>query len=499
MTDRTYGLVIVGRGYAAVANAVTRYHTGSLPPQTVLVGVDDPWSTYVDHPMGQYPSLLAIPGFDVDLHPSSSTRYHSSALFAQATRDQRDRLIEAGIIEELLGEVDETPELEGDLWKLRIREGAARREIFTRQVDFCTGPGSARSFDPDGRKFGPWGQRVVVTAEMRRELRAPRTDRNFYRTAHEFMEASKAEGDLLVVGEGPLAANVVEHALNPRTGARSVTWVGGSKELSTAFPESERYDDLIANAEHLRSRASTLSARERAHCLLPADPRLTILTGLVTRLDRGTAWVTGPNPGIHPWRIDSSGCRARDSFHVVTADHLVISAGSIDGTDEVGSIANLVWEKKLEPIINEEMFTGISVSGPADSRLRVLGAAARNGYLIEDLAARGQHDEAEGAFRFWHDSLCAQARMRRGSMHTARYAMGITVGAAAIARANRYYRDTDEDRCAQTALLPEPMAASRRSRTAPYTEDELSDSEGDLSSGFRELPKSENRDGTTRS
>jgi hypothetical protein len=61
-----WGLVVLGRGYSALVDCMTRLHAGTLPEQTLLVGQPDPWRRYANHPMGQYPALLAIPGYDRD-------------------------------------------------------------------------------------------------------------------------------------------------------------------------------------------------------------------------------------------------------------------------------------------------------------------------------------------------------------------------------------------------------------------------------------------------
>ena len=59
--------VIVGCGFAAITNhsilQQTGQRLGSLP--VLHIGETDPWAGYYPMPMGQWPSLLTLPGGDI--------------------------------------------------------------------------------------------------------------------------------------------------------------------------------------------------------------------------------------------------------------------------------------------------------------------------------------------------------------------------------------------------------------------------------------------------
>ena len=131
-------------------------------------------------------------------------------------------------------------------------------------------------------------------------------------------------------------------------------------------------------------------------------------------------------------------------------DYLVVSASSENSESEKRAAAHLLRslpktiapDAPLNPIERLGVFSGLEVP---DGSLRVLGAACRNRTLLEK--TRDPDCSEEVNYRNWVSGLSPQVQMPN-------YAMGITVGAAAVANANEFYSSMTPDECAQTAQLP---------------------------------------------
>jgi hypothetical protein len=284
------------------------------------------------------------------------------------------------------------------------------------------------------------------------------------------MSLRHVDGKVLVAGEGPLAANAVEHAL--RCGATSVTWVGRPLEMArTSFPISKRYDSLIRNAEIVRQCALRFEGLVTANRwpdistltspMAPIKDNLTIILGSISgvRITFATVVAQDPFPLLELGAIAQKIHTTREP-HSAMFDVLVVSASSENTDSERRSAAHLLrsipkqisFDSPLIPISKFEMFVGLQVP---DGSLRVLGSASRNQYLTGRLRSVSE----EAVYKQWCASLCGQTLMPLN-------AMGITVGAATIAMATDYYSPEYPDDCVQTALLPPGSLQEKRRRTA---------------------------------
>lgn len=86
--------VIVGCGFSAITNhSILQQTGGRLHELTVLhIGAPDPWADYHAMPMGQWPSLLTLPGYRS--HPANITRSAclASDEFGDTNKSEWDRL-----------------------------------------------------------------------------------------------------------------------------------------------------------------------------------------------------------------------------------------------------------------------------------------------------------------------------------------------------------------------------------------------------------------------
>ena len=230
-------LVVIGQGCSALVNCVTRLRVGNLPKSTLMVGQRDPWRRYADHPMGQYPALLALPGYDEDTHPKDqpANAFLSSRRFAALNGLQHRRLLSTNHIIQVTSTVESPLSYVNGRWIVPLTRHGNNVTLKAHKVDVCAGPGPGRVFGPGNeRVFGPWaeGIRDNFEATLLQELMDGVGHRAFI--AEVFMAVRRINGKVLVVGEGPLAASVVEHAL--RCGATHVYWVGRPVAMTDSFP-----------------------------------------------------------------------------------------------------------------------------------------------------------------------------------------------------------------------------------------------------------------------
>jgi len=476
LRDTPWDLVVIGRGYAALVDCTTRLHSGKLPPATLLVGQPDPWLRYVDHPMGQYPALLALPGNRSDCQPlAEPRRFLSSRRFAELNRLQFIQLLAQTSATVSTGSIESPLQFVRGRWLIPLNRDGESVSISTRCVDLCTGPGHARVFSPgSNRVSGPWvdGIRDAFDISLLQDL-VDRTRRRAF-VAEDFICAQSVGERVLVVGEGPLAASATEHAL--RCEAKAVTWVGRPLEMSElSFPDSQRYDGLIHGAQVVRDEGKKLNASINStpafaidaivQNMTPSSPPLTIVLGQVSGVDDHRATLVRADP----FALAELNSRRQMTYAPGTPlsvdfDTLVVSASSENSESERRSAAHLLtsvpkWVSVdgLVPISRFGVFLGLQVP---DGSLRVLGTASRNSYLLGRFTS---NPPEELAYQSWHDTLCGQARM-------AGYAMGIAVGAATIAMANDYYSTGVPDACAQTAVLPPcDLRVRRASISEPLT------------------------------
>ena len=492
LTKQCWDRVVIGTGHSAVTNCMTLSRDSS-PEHILLVGEPDPWGAYRDHKMGQFPSLLSLPGFKESLQHRRAPRkeYLTSSAFADSTGRQ-------------LAELDTSPTISiarsRVLSVLRFQDGEngdagrwvvpvtldnepSAIDVTAYSVDVCTGPGDARVFSPDD-PAGPWSPDIArngFDAGLKRDLEERSKHRAF--VAQDFMtvKQSSIRGKrILLVGEGPLASSIVEHALD--SSAKSLTWVGRSTRLPLiSFPESTRYDRLVPGVAALRELRNSDEQKwldAVSSNLRPVDHSVEIVLGSVSRLESSSATIETTSGHGHVLEISHNACRSDRSKTLRSFDLVVISASSASKTTETGSAAFLVSSVchdlgRLRAIQHCEIFAGLELHVRADTpsgrgaSLRVLGSASRSPDLegaFPDQTNRTLH------YARWHDDLCAQARMENR-------AMSIPVGGATIAHANQFYSSERPDRCAQTASREDVAGArlprERSSEVTPYSAEDL--------------------------
>lgn len=488
LRETVWDLVVIGRGYSALVNCMTRYHQGQLPEKTLLVGKEDPWSRYADHPMGQHAPLLALPGYPEDSQPRSEGRneFLSSAKFGEYNQKQLDFLSDNGVaVATCL--IEDPLEFVQSRWLIPMNRDGNSITVAAKKVDFCTGPGPGRLFRPgSGQVFGPWtdGIRDSFDPNLLQHLRDDSGDK--IAIGERFMQRDAVVGHVLVVGEGPLTASIAEHAL--RIGASRVTWVGRPIEMAEiSFPASTRYDPLIQNANGVRSTYEGIKGAKDSglavdvdklkNDIAPVDPKLTIVLGRVSAVAANKVILVGDGT-FGMYVLTSSNKEHHSSGHSpeMMYDYLVVSASSENSESEKRAAAHLLRslpktiapDAPLNPIERLGVFSGLEVP---DGSLRVLGAACRNRTLLEK--TRDPDCSEEVNYRNWVSGLSPQVQMPN-------YAMGITVGAAAVANANEFYSSMTPDECAQTAQLPDGDLKEHRSAT-PAAIDETNPKLGSFS------------------
>jgi len=467
-------LVVVGSGYSGLVNCLTREE---LPSKTLLVGMPDPWSQYETHPMGQYPALLALPGYDHSLlvdAPQES--FLSSELFSKSNTAAYEKLVNSEMVTPVEGELAEPIEKQGDRWLVKLLKVTGETVQFsTQRIDICTGPGPARRFSSTApRVYGPWSPEIRenFNSELQNELDDCSMQSAFI--AHDYLRvASSVGGDVLVVGEGPLAAAAVERALNTTTGM--VSWVGRPRDMSAiSFPYSGRYDSLIQGAADVRAIArefeeggssQPLDLSRLCDSMRPDNDRLTIGLGKVLKVGRRFVEVSGDRLGVGRMSADECGLLGSGEHLVLPFDRLVISASvenDILAPRSAAAITQLVpkfecaggWAN-FKPIVRNNMSVGLESE---DGAVRVLGAPSR--YLDKLIGEWAIDMPPERAFRAWADTLCGQARM-------AGYQAGVTIGGYTIGLANDYLSIRVNDCCVNTRPVEDfPDMLSGRSETA---------------------------------
>ena len=472
LNETVWELVVIGRGYSALVNCMTRLRCGTLPSKTLLIGRKDPWQSYVNHRMGQHAPFLALPGYHKESQPRDERfeEYLESKKFGEFNQRQLEFLltkgisIATGVIEDALSHAD-------GRWLVPVKREGTLVTVVSNHVDICSGPGPARLFNPNHEKLGgPWDKDIGKSFNKTRLTQLRDNVGNEALIAERFMELRVVSKKVVVVGEGPLSASAVEHALN--NGAEHVVWVGRPLEMAKfSFPESTRYDDLISDGKDLRARYLSIIPQsheiEQAYlkhathfhqAIKPQAAKLTIALGLVNSVSENTLTI------INTGKLELTSLSQNSvSSHVgsisVDYEQLVISASSENSISDVRSVAFMLQSipKTVAPdtpfqiLERLGMFVGLEVP---DKSLRVLGAPSRNFELMQQ--CRALESPADTNYKLWVSSLSPQVKMPND-------AMGITIGAATVAHANEFYNTFNPDICLQTTLLDDPELKKQRS------------------------------------
>jgi hypothetical protein len=423
--------VIVGGGFAAAVDHSTllRSSWGRARVENLTITQvyeeQDPWLRHVDHRMGQWPGLLALPGFGERHLAEPSREFLSSRRFAEANKSTHDATKHEIVIGRVV-DLRRHNDYELDL----ILEGRPN-PVRAKYIDLCTGPGKMRWMQRwRGDRTSPRTirQGVYFGADaLWTEYRNPdltKLDRRVL-PAELFMARTFAVGhQVCIVGTGPLAASCVERALSE--GATSVLWVG-MDSFAGSFPPSGRYDALVTTASGPLPVRSDFP--DTATDLFSVDARLELVPA------HQLLWVDTSSSSantLEAFLVPRKGGPSR----LFVADQIALSASSQTQYDEPDSVAALLDRLRraspipvpMDPIRldSADVLQGIPFGFQTPlGDLRVLGVAA--------LGHPDFSSSVSTTLRQYEATLPGQARVDL---------RGITLSAIAIAQANRFFRRT---------------------------------------------------------
>ncbi len=424
--DDTPYYVIIGCGFSAILN-----HTLLLQSPTrwqgqpiLHIGKPDPWGSYHPMQMGQWPTLLTLPGFPK--RPSKlgrSTNLRSDE-FAKVNRFAWNRL--AGlphfVYKNGLVEIIRKSTKRDEGYEVVCDDGKIYQADF---IDVCGGPGPARSpsrslvGDPTlcaeyNGTAGPKGWPRVVSGE-------------------DFLTAKRKAvplgGEICVYGGGPTGAWCVEHA---QSLGHLVYWIA-KDELRTAFVASRRNDVLLRNYDHvIRENVGgdqVVTGRlrpRRARTVFGENLRATT----ITPNEGGGVEISFAPATPTAWRLTGSrGPIAPSRVLTLSVDQVVLSIGQETFYDETRSWAYLlsglleeaIHEGKDRIFDDQRRLVGLR---SLDERIRLLGASALSHPRV---AAEWKRPRSPSNIFF--RSLVEQARVPNG----------ITLSAITVAEANEFW------------------------------------------------------------
>jgi hypothetical protein len=484
--------VIVGRGFCGVLDHVTlrasewgRRRIGDLP--VLHVGFENPWSLYRPHRMGQYPHLLALPGFAPAAAPGQADDYELSSRFAATVGGGLDRLVANGDAEirdgwvaliqgrdgdlappgeviEGLGlrdqEIDELQEYDATYppYRLLVVDPEGRRQlVYAWKIDLCTGGGPPRIIEVPGIDQASY-------AAYKGEPWWPPASRRSFRYLISGVEALNAASPLpqgtrlCIYGTGGVGVNLVEMALEA---GKWVDWMDPGRHDEIFIP-SGRNDRLLAPGK---------VGRPLPRPLVPFDRRLRFGEGV------GLANVTlakvtfgagkpvdgkpaGPDPpevsdfyqgvvvlegGEFPYGPEClrDGAPGQEVYgqlilpRGLDAKGLGGAASLAGALSSGGGLVEIPWKGRGDRPEDRRMVGLQDRSGD----LRILGSAA-TAIFANDSSSR---DRLEGSWIYVR-TLPAQARVGLA---------GITYNAVTIALANQYFNLRNLNRNVNTAHTSE--------------------------------------------
>lgn len=424
--------VIIGCGFSGILNhvllrrsPVPRPGSGLLP--ILHIGRPDPWGNYHrGMPMGQWPTLLTLPGF----HKKPSTLSRSANLrceeFARLNKFEWNWLAKNYPFYYRNGRV--TAIRESATTKDRYEVIVDDKDIYQADyIDVCGGPGPART--PDLTE-------IRIDSTLLREFDGAAGPDGWPRlvSGENFLSAKRrravpAKHEICVYGGGPTGAWCVEHAQTLR---HKVHWVA-KEELNSAFVASRRNDGLLRDEVIRRNVGGDQVVTGR---LRPRNSSTVFGENLAATEIKPTAGggveISFVPAASATWRFTRRSGRLPIKPPIVRTlpvHQVVLSIGQETSYKEDHS-----WASLLKPVFDEAIRLGknliVDDHGRVvglqsdDERVRLLGAAA----LAHPTVA------AE-----WKNPRSPSNLFFRSLVEQARVPIGITVSAIAVAEANRFW------------------------------------------------------------
>lgn len=470
--------------------------------EVIHLGFPDPWLKYRDHEMNQEQELLTLPGFinqlprfgepapDPKLHtaiacietgaPSLTrgTPFVRSGSFAQTTASEFQKIAEAEQFgNNPIREARVVAITRGglDWYRVYTSVGAVIRAA---KIDICSGPGLSRTLSRKRQ-----GVRDSYAVDMSDDLwleytNPAKSDADNYSpriiTGSEYTRANvqtKQGSSVYVQGRGPAAGQAVEEAI--RMGASQVLLL--SSDISAAFTPNSRLDFLaqikVGNTfRHLPSpRLSPVSGT-----IVPRLKRLWIaqnykatafetltedrirsleLGGFVlgprrlTTADLGRVLVTfAVDKADRPTNVWNCQGDSLPNLRYGVFDQAILAQGLQDALPEPGENlgTGLQLIKQLGSLnihfdlLKADGYDHAVGLRSSDGRIRLLGSAGLGNKGIRDLSRFKSQFVGPSELAEYENSLPAQARV---------FLQGITLNAALIAQANRFFIPTIQECC----------------------------------------------------
>jgi len=250
--------VIVGCGVTAAVNYTTLLAAAHDPfegYEVLFIGEPEPWGEYNPLPMGQWPSILATPSFQRQLHSVPQNQFVASADFSTRIDDQWAWLYHQRPFHYSPGLVTSVRPHGSHGFDVTWEENGSTYQVHAAHLDMCGGPGPPRRLCQNQVSAALWPYPTSLLLQ---------TGESYLRKTTKLAEPGER---VAVIGGGPTAAWCVERALNNRN---QVLWV--SKEsLNPAFVSSRR-NDALAQTPLRRERKNRVTTV--TYSVFPKSPDL---------------------------------------------------------------------------------------------------------------------------------------------------------------------------------------------------------------------------------
>jgi hypothetical protein len=241
--------VIIGCGVTAAVDYTTLLAAPLDPFQgyeVLFIGQPEPWGEYKPLPMGQWPTILATPSFQGQLHSVSQNEFAPSAEFSTCIDDQWTWLYSQRPFRYspgLVTSITSHPSQPG--FEVTWEEQGSNLRVHAAYLDICGGPGPSRRLCQNQVAPTLWPYPRSPLLE---------TGESYLNKTASLAKPGERVG---VIGGGPTAAWCVERAL---ANGNRVLWVS-NESLNPAFVSSRRNDALAQTPlrRERRNRVTTVT------------------------------------------------------------------------------------------------------------------------------------------------------------------------------------------------------------------------------------------------